>query len=397
MVKAEKMQQSQNKLSFLVFSDDFGVHPSSCQHLFNLVSKEHQVVWINTIGMRNPSISLGDVKKAYRKIGGMLHSSRPGGSDRGNQKITVCQPPMLPYSNFQWVRRVNRFSVVTAVRKLLKTYNLSSTLMVATVPNACEYVRKLGERRAIYYCVDDFSEWPGIEKEVAENMEKSLIAKADAFIATSNKLHARLSEYGKPNYLLTHGVDLELFSSEPENEHHCLRGIPRPRVGYFGLFDQRSDENLIAGVASRMKEWSFVFTGPTAVRPSLLGTLGNVFFTGRVPYGELPSVVKGFDVLCIPYKMNDLTEAISPLKLKEYLATGRPVVSTPIPEVKNWAEYVITASSAEEWEKALRFSLDTSIPERRQALRNVLLNEDWPVKANTFLEICLSISNSRRV
>jgi glycosyltransferase involved in cell wall biosynthesis len=392
------MNLSHEKLSFIVFSDDFGVHPSSCQHLFRFISKEHSVVWVNTIGMRNPNMSVRDIRKAYLKMGSMLRPSRSEPQDRRNHKIIVCQPLMLPYGNLPWVRKVNRGLVLTAVRNILEKYGLSNGVTVATVPNACDYAGRLGEKRVIYYCVDDFSEWPGIRKDVAEKMERALIATADAFIATSRKLHTRLGEYGKPNYLLPHGVDLRLFSSEPENENHCLRKIPKPRVGYFGLFDERSDEKLIAGVASRLKEWSFVFTGPIAVRSSLLGELQNVFFTGRVPYGELPTVVKGLDVLCIPYKMNLLTDAITPLKLKEYLATGRPIVSTPIPEVKTWADYVITASSVDEWERALRYSLGASIPERQQVLGKILANEDWSVKAETFLEICrngMKIESSR--
>jgi glycosyltransferase involved in cell wall biosynthesis len=373
--------------SFIVYSDDFGVHPSSCQHLFKHISKSHPVVWVNTIGMRNPSLRLNDLRKAYQKITRMVIRRATQSLEIANNRMVICQPPMLPYTGLRWVRRLNRSMVVKRVQRSLGEVKCIDPFIVITAPNAYD-LTGLGEQAMIYYCVDDFSMWPGLKKRVIEKMEAGLVAKADAFVATSEKLYMKLVRYGKPTYLLTHGVDLELFSSEPKAEHGCLREIPRPRIGYFGLFDERSDQTLIAKVASRLPKYSFVITGPATVQASIMREQANIFFTGPVLYEELPAVIKGFDVLFLPYRVNSLSETISPLKLKEYLASGKQVVSSKIPEVNAFKDYVVTASSTDEWESAIRGAEAISKLGQGKKPRDILASETWEKKADAFLRIC---------
>jgi len=371
---------------FLVFSDDWGEHPSSCQHLFKRISQQYKVLWVNTIGMRGPRLNLIDLKKAVIKLRKMLRrypsNSRdvPSGTD-----VDVCQPPMLPFSELAGVRLINRASVVRSVRNRLTELGMIDPILVTTVPNACDYVGKCGESRVIYYCVDDFSEWPGLEKKMVKKMEDELIEKSDRLVATSQKLFDRLSASGKPTYLLTHGVDIEFFQQSIAREHTLLDGIPRPRVGYYGLFDDRSDHGLLAELAQRMPDVSFVITGRVESYALPQKKIPNVYFTGSVLYGELPAIVKGWDVLILPYVMNDLTDAISPLKLKEYLASGKPVVSSPLPEVLKLKEYVFIAKTAEEWEKSLRTNLDRPENGKQKPGEGFWANETWEQKAKQFL------------
>src|SRR5690606_38771184 len=119
---------------------------------------------------------------------------------------------------------------------------------------------------------------------------------------------------------------LDLFGQPQRAEHASLAGIPRPRIGYFGLIDERSDQELIAALAERMPDHSFVLAGPVATAVQRLAALRNVHFTGAIPYAELPALAHGLDVLFLPYGLNAFTRTLSPLKLLEYLATGKPVV-----------------------------------------------------------------------
>ncbi|MGI0013361.1 MAG: glycosyltransferase [Nitrososphaera sp.] len=382
------MQDKSTKLPFIVFSDDWGEHPSSCQHLFRQIAKEHEVLWVNTIGMRQPTLTWTDLGKAAQKVRKMLKYTNNSCARIEDRTPTVCQPIMFPYITLEVVRRFNQYSVTNTVRRAMRKAKLGRPYIVTTVPNACDYIGYLGERKVVYYCVDDFAEWPGLDKELVREMEHSLIAKADILLATSSKLFDRLSEYGKPTYLLTHGVDVDLFSVEVSEEHRCLSGIQRPRVGYLGLFDQRSDQGLIAALASRMKDCSFVVTGPVVVDVSAISRFKNVHFTGAVPYEELPAVIRGLDVLCIPYVVNKLTTAISPLKFKEYLATGKQIVSTPIPEVKPDNTHVFAPTSVDEWDTVLRTCLSNRPANRRGWLHQDLAEESWEKKAQLFLDIC---------
>lgn len=382
------MNSNRDHISFLVFSDDWGEHPSSCQHLFRKISEKYKVLWVNTIGMRNPRLALSDIEKAFNKVRKMLSEPDKGAKHIPGEGVTACQPVMLPFIRLPLVRRINCSSVIISVRSRLARLDMRGPILVTTVPNACDYVGKCGESRVIYYCVDDFTEWPGLENNIIREMEEELIQKSDLSVATSQKLHEKLSRSGSPAYLLTHGVDLEFFRQTVAREHPLLDSIPRPRVGYFGLFDERSNNGLIAELARRMSDVSFVITGRVESDTLCQENIRNVHFTGSVPYGELPTMVKGWDVLILPYVMNKLTDAISPLKLKEYLAVGKPVVSTPIPEVLKLNEYVSIAETAEEWEKALRTCLDSPDSMKPKPGEDFWANETWDKKAEQFLRIC---------
>lgn len=379
-----------DQLSFIVFSDDWGGHPSSCQHLFRQIAREHAVLWVNTIGMRRPKPSLADLKKIFRKLSRTFRGSR--GTPRNESdalRLQVCQPFMLPYSSVSLIRMFNAYSVRRTVRRLAREMGLKRPALVSTVPNACDYAGHLEEGRIVYYCVDDFTQWPGLEHELVARMEEKLISKSNELVATSRQLYEKLKKMGKRTHLLTHGVDLNLFSKEAVAEHPCLANIPKPRAGYFGLFDERSDQNVIAAMASRMPDFSFVFTGPVATGTKALESFPNIFFTGPVPYPELPSLVKGLDALFIPYLVNEFTETISPLKLKEYLMTGKPVIATPMAEVVLQEDYLTIARTTEEWTASLRAALSADIAARQRKIREMMAGESWPKKAAAFVQICL--------
>lgn len=379
----------QAPLSFLVFSDDWGEHPSSCQHLFRHIAKDNPTVWVNTVGMRVPQLTLADGKKALRKVRKMLLGERMGAPVVRNHeavlKLTVCQPPMFPFSRPAACRVVNKALVVHAVRRNLKKMALKRPILMTTVPNACDYIGAFDERAVIYYCVDDFAEWPGHEYRIVREMEAELIHNADILVATSEKLRDRLFREGKPTYLLSHGVDFEHFARHDLEEHPALTNIPRPRVGYFGLFDERSDQRLLAELAKKLPQISFVITGRVEVETSRLNAIPNVYFTGAVAYEDLPSIAAGWAACVLPYVQNKLTDAINPLKLKEYLATGRPVVSTPIPEAVRFAPYVTCCKTIEEWRQTLCSAIDKRAAFPSEDLLNILARENWEAKAAQLL------------
>lgn len=373
------------KPSFLVFSDDWGEHPSSCQHLFLRIAKNFPVVWVNTVGMRSPKLTVADARKAWRKAAKMVSGSSQ--SNGGQSDVTVLQPPMLPYAGLRIVRDLNRRSVVRAVRGALHRLGMPSPTVVTTVPNAADVVGSIRCARIVYYCVDDFAHWPGMDSERVRNMEERLISQADLFIATSQKLLERLRATGKRSYLLEHGVDVDFFATEAEVEHHAVAAIPKPRVGYIGLIDERLDQDLLIEVASRMADVSFVLAGPVVTDVNRLRRLNNVFFTGAIPYRELPSLIKGLKTLLLPYVCNTLSESISPLKLKEYLATGKPVVSTPLLEVSAMRPHVLIGGSPDQIAEALDVGIAAADSKPQ---RDFLLKHDWSIKAQQFVGMCMS-------
>ena len=376
-------------MKFLVFSDDWGEHPSSCQHLFKILSDLHPTIWVNTVGLRVPEFNLNDAVKSFRKLSAML--SEPS-RDRQVSDPTapiVCIPPMTPFHSPQWLANWNNNSLQKNVLKELRQQNFEDFTIITTTPSVCDVLSQLGARKIIYYCVDDFSEWPGMEKQLILDLEGRLLEQTDAVICTSQILYEKFKDY-YPTHLLEHGVDLELFSSPAPVEHSCLDRIPSPRIGYFGNIDQRTDFHFIQKLALALPYVSLVFTGPAQANVSALKMHPNIFFTGAVPYEELPAVVKGWDACLLPYHLNALTRNINPLKLKEYLATGKPVISTPLPDVCELSEFVkiIEARNIAGWRNAIDEAISGQWVPDKKALGEFLANESWTRKADIFLRIC---------
>ncbi|NJL32453.1 MAG: hypothetical protein HC898_13015 [Phycisphaerales bacterium] len=195
----------------LVFSDDWGRHPSSCQHLVRHLLPRYRVTWVNTIGMRSPSLSWDDLGKIYRRL-------RDWG--QGTQAMTlpanlqVISPRMWPGFRTSWQRKFNARSMTRAIESALGHEGLSEVVAVTTLPIVADLVGRLPVRQWVYYCVDDFSVWPGIDGTVMDRMEWELVSRVDQLLAVSTTLQKRLATMGRSASLLTHGIDLEHWAAK---------------------------------------------------------------------------------------------------------------------------------------------------------------------------------------
>ncbi len=380
------LSNKEKDISFLVFSDDWGEHPSSCQHIFRYLVRYYPVIWINTIGMRLPSLSRRDIKKAFKKLKRMFFTASKGrASLELPANLSVLQPFMFPY-NKGILRKFNRFSVVRSVKAELKRRAIKSPILVTTVPNACDYIGNFDEKCVVYYCVDDFANWPGHNRNLILQMEDKLINKANIFVATSEELYSKLSRFSESVHFLPHGVDLEKFNkASPSN---TFLNLPKPNVGYIGLIDERLDWKLLNFLAQSLKDINFIFIGKLEV--NIKNISPNMFFISSIPYEKVPLALKSFDVLILPYRVNDFTQTLNPLKLKEYLASGRPIVGSPLKEIEKWKPFVKIARNPKEWIRSLKEAFIEDRSFLLPKLYHLLAKEDWSVKAKTFLKICLT-------
>ena len=377
-------------MKFLVFSDDWGEHPSSCQHLFQILTHDHPTIWVNTVGLRLPQLTLNDTVKGLRKLTAMLGLRQPFQPNGMNgHSPHVYAPLMTPFHRPQWLASWNQYSLQRHVASKLQKHAFDDFTIITTTPSVCDVVNKLNANKVIYYCVDDFSEWPGMEKKLILELEEKLLAHVSTVICTSQTLYDKFQQK-YPTHLLRHGVDVQLFSQQPPQEHVILRDIPKPRVGYFGNFDKRNNHELITTLAKAMPYVSFVFTGPVQDNITALRKLPNVFFTGPVPYEELPSVVKGWEACLLPYHYNAQTVNINPLKLKEYLACGKPVIATPLPDVCELGQYlrVVDEKNIGGWRAAIDDAISGQWVPDLTAIGQMLAGESWDRKADIFLRIC---------
>ena len=182
--------------------------------------------------------------------------------------------------------------------------------------------------------------------------------------------------------LVPHGVDYEHFSRALSGGLAVpadIADIPHPRLGFFGLIRDWVDLDLLAKVARRRPDWHIVLLGDSTIDLTPYRGLANMHFLGRKPYDQLPAYCQQLDVGLIPFKINDLTLAVNPIKLREYLAAGLPVVSTPLPEVKLYEHLVELAESATEFEEAIDRSLDQNESDRQHRAA-AMSEETWPAK-----------------
>jgi len=340
----------------------------------------NRILWVNTIGMRLPRLTAYDVKRAMEKIASWT-APAPARGEALPDGLQVISPVMIPFSSIPLVRAFNRRSVVGSVRRAMLERGMRAPVLLTTQPLASEFVGELGECAVVYYCVDDFANWPDMNlPELARSMEERLLEQADLVVAVSDHLVRTRRARNGETQLLTHGVDVEHFRQARSLARRGGRGVSKPPViGFFGLLDKRTDWRLVSGLVERRPEWSFVFIGKTQVPLGELTRFDNFRHVPAVPYDDLPRHAAAFDVAILPYVVDGSTAGISPLKLKEYLALDVPVVSTPLPGVMEFSDLLYIARR-EEFEAAVADALQAGV-KRHQA--EWIEGEAWETKAET--------------
>ena len=194
----------------------------------------------------------------------------------------------------------------------------------------------LNERAIVYDCMDQLSKFRGAPAELVRR-ERELLAIADVVFAGGPKIWKDKVNHNANCYSFGCGVDVEHFAkaADPATEVAAdIANLPRPVYGYIGVVDERIDYDLLATLAEQNAGGSVVMVGPwTKVDPATFPRPDNLHWLGQRDYGQLPAYAKGFDVCLMPFALNEATEFINPTKALEYMATGRPIVSTAIEDV----------------------------------------------------------------
>jgi len=377
----------------VVLSDDWGRHPFSCQHLIKQLLPWNRVLWVNTIGYRRLKFSRYDVGRAFGKIFSWLHHNQ-GRTDKEefSENLRVVAPICLPFGSFRSVRALNALSIISAVKRASRAWGMRNPLFLTTLPTAADLPGRIGEGASTYYCVDDFTLWPGVDGDLMQRLEQRLLPKVDLIIATAAQLQKTRINSIRPTELLTHGVDLEHFQRVGKCEAAPpVRDLSGQVVAYYGLIDERCDMDLLMDLALSMPNVTFLIVGPWRIPSGKLAELPNVRLIGRVSYDDLPAYLTPASALILPYLVNDLAASINPLKLKEYLATGLPVVSTPLPEVLKLKKYVRVASGAGQMREVLQTVLTEEVHSVSPALQDFLRDQTWQAKAEEFSSMVESI------
>lgn len=381
-------------MNFIVFSDDWGRHPSSCEHLIRGLLPEHKIIWVNTIGYRRPSLSYYDVKRSLAKIFSWFG---PAAGHSGNEwpaNLLVVSPVIIPYNNIRFIRRFNRIMVRKAIAKSLAKMRIEIYVLLSSLPNVSEFYRDHPNSLKIYYCVDDFTQFPGVDKQMITEMERELIDSCDLILYTAGYLEKKFSSSKKKIHYFPHGVDFDHFDRINTNKETAVGR--KPVIGFFGYLSQWIDLDLIAKIAETRPDWEIVLIGGTDRNMDCLKRFNNVSLTGAVKYDRLPALASNFDVGIIPFKINELTRAVNPLKFLEYMAMGIPAVSTPLPELVRFGDHIYLADDHRDFIAKIERALKEDDSDRRKRRVELAGENSWAFRSKELIGMIESINKYPR-
>ena len=314
------------------FSNDWDGDPLSKMHAMKILARENRVLWVNSIGNRRPTATARDARRMLKKLSGAIQ-----GLQQKHPNIWVLTPLAIPFYGSELVRAANGALLKAQIQYAMQQLRFEDVISWSFLPSSAPVSGTLGESLVVYHCVDEFSAFSDAPAEEIRELERRLLLKSDVVICSSEKLRADKARVNPNAHLVQHGVDLEHFAKafNPKTAiPDDLKGAPGPIIGFWGLIADWVDLQLIRHVADAFSGGTVVLVGNSTTDMKPLDGARNIRVLGRKPYADLPRYARAFDVALMPFKVNELTLAANPLKVREYLAAGLPVVSTAIPEVE---------------------------------------------------------------
>lgn len=321
-----------------------------------------------------------------------------------SKNIWVYSPPPI----FAPLQLYHRVQLLAAMNGFLASYLIRSAAKRIGFDNPIYWVFQVTYQGApmlrdkdlvVYDCID---EWAGVAqtpkmKRYVNKIDRRLCAEADILFVGSRVLAATREGLNPVTKLVPQGVDLKSFlkASNPNLPlPHDMTSIPRPVMGLIGVLNkERLDIGLLHFLAKQRPEWSFVLVGPIweGLNIELFKDTPNVYFLGNKPLDQLGDYLAAFDVCMLPYLINDFTRNIFPLKLFEYLASGKPFVSTPIPACAEFPNLIRTADSADAFLEQLTGALSESDPPLRAQRIALASQNDWDQRASDKSELVAEV------
>lgn len=376
--------------TILCFASGYDAPPTSKHHLMHLLAEKNTVIWVNYHASRVPKATSSDLRHLFHKLKQVFV-----GLQCPRKHLYVITPLVIPLPNSNWARRLNRTLLIGQIRRVLYRLQAGPVIVWSFTPDIAYVLGHFHEEKVLYYCVDDHASFTGYDRNQVLHDEAELCRKADLVVTTSKALQSTKCASNPNTILIPHGVDFEHFATATTQALPVppeIAPIPHPRLGFFGLIRDWVDLELLAEVAHRQKDWHFVLIGDSTVDLARYRSIANMHFLGRKPYEQLPAYCRQFDIGLIPFQINDLTRAVNPIKLREYLSAGLPVVSTPLPEVKAFSQTIKIASTPETFISAVSSSLAEDPSCRRQRSAS-MASETWSEKLATVCDRLVHIPN----
>jgi len=351
-------------------------HPHSKNHILKRLAGHNRVLFVNSLSMGLPSISNPEFfQKVRRKLRSYLRWLR-----KVPEGLWVMTPINVPLYGSPVARALNRLLLILQLRLVMLILNLRNPIVWVAMPTAADIVSSLGAKLLVYQVSDkyDFNEDSTLSRDVIREMDASLKQRAAVVMYSGRKLYEEAET--RHRYFLEQAVDFERFANLPPETPPEIAAIPRPVLGYVGGVDWYTmDFPLIEQVARMRPDWHWVFIGTKSNVVQV--SAPNIHFLGPKPYSELPRYYRHVDVCVLPWNQHNVfTSYGSAIKVKEYLATGKPVVISPL------YEYLQTPGvriyrSIDEFIAMVTEALASDTPRERQSRQDAVRDCTWDVRA----------------
>lgn len=351
---------------------------TSSHHLARCLAQHLPLLYVDS-STRAPRATGRDLRKIGRLLQKMFQSPRSIGEGMWHTSV-----PQLPFRRFPLINWLNQRLGVYLLRRCMNYLGFRHPVLWFAAPPLASMVGRLGEQFVVYYCIDDYAAHPHMDVREVSRLDEALTRSAGQLFVSSMPLLERKRPINPTAQYSPHGVDVELFGRTDDPALPVAEAAARlrhPVIGFYGLISAWIDTELITFLAKARPEWTFLMIGLVSVDLGELPHLPNVVFAGPQPYLSLPAWLKAFDVGLQPYRLNAQTIHANPLKLREYLASGKPVVSIEIPEVKRFSAYVGMAHNDEEFLRRIEEALATDNDDKRRARMEVVANMSWEARA----------------
>ncbi len=312
----------------------------------------------------------------------------------------LAPPPILPFGNrFRVINRLNQRLIARGIARAITDHDMHHLDLYTYLPSAVDLLPLFDFKTIIYDCVDDHAAFSGLHSEkTLAAMEQELMLAADVSFATATQLQLERSKWSDNFHLIPNGAEYEHFAPAVEPlypEPQELINLAKPLIGFVGGISDWINIELIAETASLLSEYQFVMIGPIDTDITVLRAQPNINLLGPIDYKDLPYYLSHFAVCLIPFRINKLTESVNPIKMYEYLAAGRAIVATPMPEVKQYQPIIRISATAQETAAAIRELLEAdansqAIVRERQRLA---YNNSWDSRWQTALSEIEKIHN----
>ena len=322
--------------------------------------------------------------------------------------ITLYSPkPGLPFNHYlRCINKLNTKAITKVVRPIARRYGPRNTIFWVFVPSLVDCARNFRDFFIVYHCGGNYAlEKNNLLRKInISRMEKEMTELSDLVVAQTRSLCDRFASLGKKTFYLPSAIDYNDFrnkSEKPDSSDTKFKEIKRPRIGIIGYFDDSFyDTELLNYLTERRPGWSFVFIGPVTGKAKRIAGImkkRNAFFLGQKSRHEIPANIKEIDVGLIPYKVNNYMKEVSPNKFYEYIACGKPVVSSDIPDIARYDGAVKIAKRKAEFISHIEdlLAADKNNISAREKIRKIARDNSIDIYMNNLSEVIENIFNEK--